>query len=242
MKISALVINKNEDDYLGYCLESLVSCVDEIVIIDSSDSKITESTLAEYATKYPDKIKLFYLPEKDDYSDFRNYGLERCIGEWILWIDGDEVLANKDGNEAKKEDLVKIIEENHEIESFDIFTYHFLYNYFTLDGRQNGVHFSQDRLFIKDNAKFIGRMHEHLTYENKTSLEKRGIVNPVIWHFGGVKNPEQTRKKYAQCMRIFPEGFNTKNPDEYCAGHELLRGFRPTIHYNGKLPKILKLW
>ncbi len=93
MKISAVIITKNQEEKITDCLKSVSWC-DEIVVVDTGSQDKT----VEIAKKL--KAKVFKYP-KGCYSDWRNYGLEKSKGEWILYIDSDERVTQKLEDEIK---------------------------------------------------------------------------------------------------------------------------------------------
>lgn len=104
MKISAVLIVKNEEAMLARCLES-VKEADEIIICDTGS---TDGTL-EIAKKYTDKIYTDCPPEvwrEEDgkklfhFANARNWAKAKATGDWILSIDADEFLH--DYSEVKK--------------------------------------------------------------------------------------------------------------------------------------------
>ncbi|MCW8956163.1 MAG: glycosyltransferase family 2 protein [Gammaproteobacteria bacterium] len=92
VKISVVIICKNEAKRIRRCLES-VRWADEIVVVDSGS---TDETLA-IAREFTDKIF--------DRHDWQGFGYQRRIAEdlatndWILAIDSDEVLTSELQNE-----------------------------------------------------------------------------------------------------------------------------------------------
>lgn len=82
IKISAIVLTKNEEEQIGGCLNS-VNWVDEIIVVDSGSSDRT----VEIAKDYTDKI---LFEKSDDFSSKRNLGQDMAKGEWILYLDADE--------------------------------------------------------------------------------------------------------------------------------------------------------
>ncbi|MGE5405050.1 MAG: glycosyltransferase family 2 protein, partial [Candidatus Saccharibacteria bacterium] len=85
-KLSICLVVKNEERFLQSCLNSIAGIADEIIIVDTGS---TDRTI-EIAKQYTDEV--FFLEWNDDFSDARNFGLERASGEWIFVIDGDEEL------------------------------------------------------------------------------------------------------------------------------------------------------
>src|SRR3989344_7701006 len=82
IKISGIVITKNEEEMIADCLDSLSFC-DEIIVVDSG----SEDRTKDIAKKMGAKIVEY---SSDDFSEMRNMGMERAIGEWLLYIDADE--------------------------------------------------------------------------------------------------------------------------------------------------------
>ena len=82
MKLSAVIIAKNEEEKIVDCLKSVQFC-DEIILIDSGSTDKTN----ELAKKHNAKIVSFV---SKNFSALRNKGLEHAQGEWVLYIDADE--------------------------------------------------------------------------------------------------------------------------------------------------------
>ncbi|MBU1726281.1 MAG: glycosyltransferase family 2 protein, partial [Candidatus Omnitrophica bacterium] len=85
MKLSVVVITKNEEENIRECLES-VKFADEIVIVDDFSIDNTVSICREYT----DKI---YTRELDGFAKQKQFGVDRAKGEWILVLDADERLT-----------------------------------------------------------------------------------------------------------------------------------------------------
>src|SRR3989344_2193313 len=94
--ISLCMITKNEEKYLGQCLDSVKELVDEIIILDSGSTDKTK----EIAKKF--KAKMLDFKWNDDFSEARNESLKHATKDWILVLDADEII--------EKDDLEKIKE------------------------------------------------------------------------------------------------------------------------------------
>ena len=90
VSISLCMIVKDEEETLGRCLNSIHDLVDEIVIIDTGSTDKTK----EIASKFTDKIYDFKWC--DDFSKARNYSFSKASKEYILWLDADDVILEKD--------------------------------------------------------------------------------------------------------------------------------------------------
>lgn len=90
MKISSLIIAKNEEANIARCIESQLSCIDDILIIlDDSTTDLTESIIQNYPTVRYEKVAW------KGYSQTKSYGLTLIETDWVLWLDADEELTLK---------------------------------------------------------------------------------------------------------------------------------------------------
>ena len=84
--ISASLIIKNEEEMLPKCLKSIKG-VDEIVIVDTGSTDKSIEIAKEHGAKVFTDYKW-----NDHFSEARNESKKHCTGDWLLIIDGDEIL------------------------------------------------------------------------------------------------------------------------------------------------------
>ena len=94
MKISALLIARNEQHIIKDCLESL-SFADEIIVI--LDRSVDDT--ASICKKYTRKI---FSGSWNCEGERRNYGIKKCSNGWIFEIDADEIVSKSLNNEILK--------------------------------------------------------------------------------------------------------------------------------------------
>lgn len=87
-KITAAVIVKNGQKTVSECLESLKWC-DEIIMVDDYS---TDKTV-EIAKKFGAKI--FKRKLRGNFAQQRNFALSKSSGEWVLFIDADEMVTGE---------------------------------------------------------------------------------------------------------------------------------------------------
>jgi len=85
--ISVVILTKNEEKNITECLESVSWCDERIVIDDHSTDKTVDIVKKKGA-------KVFLHYSQNDFSDQRNYGLEKAKGDWVLFVDADERVSS----------------------------------------------------------------------------------------------------------------------------------------------------
>lgn len=83
--ISATVLTYNNAATLERCLES-IRWVEEIVVVDS----LSEDQSVEIARGYTESV--FQHPW-EGFIGQRNFSKQQTTGQWILWVDADEVVS-----------------------------------------------------------------------------------------------------------------------------------------------------
>jgi glycosyltransferase involved in cell wall biosynthesis len=86
MTVSLAMIVRNEVTTLPGLLDSVAGCVDEIVIVDTGSSDGTP----DLARRYTDTVVT--IPWPDDFSAARQEAFDRATGDWVCWLDADDVV------------------------------------------------------------------------------------------------------------------------------------------------------
>lgn len=87
MKLTAIIIAKNEENMIADCLETVSFC-DEIIVVDSGSTDRTADIAERFGAKVVKRLNA-------NFSELRNGGLMRAKGEWILYIDADERVSSE---------------------------------------------------------------------------------------------------------------------------------------------------
>jgi len=166
--ITAIILTKNEEKNIKDCLKSLSWCDEKIVIDDKSEDRTLE-----IAQKLGTKA---YSHRLINFSDQRNFGLEKAKNDWILFIDADERIP-----QALWYEIMQYV--NEPIENFSGF---FLKRIDVMWGKElkhgeSGT-LKLLRLGKKENGKWKGIVHEKWNISGKT-----GTLNNPLYHY-----PHQT--------------------------------------------------
>jgi|YelNatPaOPRAMG01_1025707.scaffolds.fasta_scaffold39083_2 glycosyltransferase involved in cell wall biosynthesis len=97
LKISSIIIAKNEEQNIKRCIESLLNCIDEIIVL--IDSSTIDKTLE--IVKSFEKIK-YEVVTWQGYSKTKQYGISLASNNWIFWIDADEAVTPELNNEINE--------------------------------------------------------------------------------------------------------------------------------------------
>lgn len=94
--VSVVVPIYNVEKYLVSCVDSLIGQTYsnlEIILVDDESPDRSPAVCDEYAAKDP-RVKVLHK-ENGGLSDARNAGLEIARGEWIAFVDGDDIVHRK---------------------------------------------------------------------------------------------------------------------------------------------------
>ena len=85
-KLTLCMIVRDEEERLGRCLTSVRGLVDEIVVVDTGSKDATIAVAQEHGAK------IGHFAWCDDFSAARNASLALATGDWIMWLDADDIL------------------------------------------------------------------------------------------------------------------------------------------------------
>ena len=91
--VSIIIPFYNEENYFESSINSALNQTylnTEIIIVNDGSEKVYEEKLEKFKIKYPNKIKL-YTQENKGVSAARNLGLKKASGEYIAFLDADDM-------------------------------------------------------------------------------------------------------------------------------------------------------
>lgn len=187
VRLSAILIVKNEASCLETCLDSLKGVVDEIVVVDTGSTDETVE-IAKAAG-----AKMGYFEWCDDFAAARNASLELASGDWALWIDADEALSQSSG---------RMIQEAIMRPCFG--GYNLLIRNLVGDGCMDEFVHVPVRLFRRTpQTHFDGRIHEQVV----PSLRAQGMIlatleGASILHSGYLPETMAERNKIERTLQM----------------------------------------
>lgn len=97
IKISAIIIARNEELNIKRCIRSICNVIDDIVVM--VDSTTTDKTF-EIASSFQNVC--CEIVTWQGYAKTKSYAVSKCKYDWVLWIDADEEATPNLVNELKE--------------------------------------------------------------------------------------------------------------------------------------------
>jgi glycosyltransferase involved in cell wall biosynthesis len=161
--ISLCMIVKNEEETIGRCLQCVQQFVDEIIIVDTGSTDKTKTVVKKFTKK------VFDFEWINDFSAARNFAFSKATKDYILWLDADDVLDEK--NQKKFVELKKSLTP-------DVDSVSMLYHLTFEDNGEPNFSSRRNRLVKRDRGfKWHGYVHEYLEVYGNIIQSDIGITH-----------------------------------------------------------------
>ena len=174
--LSVCVIAKDAENDIGRCLASVADVADEVIVaVDRTTTDDTHNIICRFREGTHIPVTEFFIDPvlETGFDVARNKTLERAAGDWILWIDTDEVLHNP-------QRLRTLLRHNH-FNGYSIPQHHFSVEPLGVQKTDYPV-----RVFRNNRGiRFFGRVHEHPETALNAGVGRVVIVDGVsVLHYG----------------------------------------------------------
>ncbi len=186
-RISVCLIAKNEETFIGQCLDSVKDFAFEMVVVDTGSEDRTREIARDKGAR------VFESSWEDHFSKARNEALRHVSGDWVLVLDADEVISSDGLNE-----LLNAVNDRKSIG--------FRLPLINEGAEEQGTSFVP-RLFRNAPGLFyVGRIHEQVFSSVEVRRRQWGMENRIgkapIVHFGYSKEMTRDRDKVARNLRL----------------------------------------
>lgn len=197
MTLSVCLIVKNESEVLARCLDCVGAFADEIAVVDTGSCDGT----VEIAKTYTGNVGFFDW--RDDFSAARNYSLSLAHGDYLMWLDADDVVEK---DSAKKISEIKN-------ERFDMA---FLPYEAAFDGEIATYVYYRERIFRREcGYRFCGAVHEAVIPRGRIIYRDAAIRHKKVKAGDPFRNLRILQKSVASGAALSPR-------EKFYYGRELL--------------------
>ncbi|MCW3016497.1 MAG: glycosyltransferase, partial [Solirubrobacterales bacterium] len=170
LTLSLCMIVRDEEAMLGRCLGAVAGAVDEIVVVDTGSVDATVRIAESFGAR------VLRHEWTGDFAAARNASFDAATGDWLLYLDADEVLVADDATRLRAltghtwREAMYLVETNHTGDLGD------------------GTAVTHDALRLFRNRpeyRFEGRIHEQIAHRLPGFLPERLEHTDVrVEHFG----------------------------------------------------------
>ncbi|MBI5191894.1 MAG: tetratricopeptide repeat protein [Nitrospirae bacterium] len=247
--ISLCMIVKNEEANLAQCIKSVHRIVSEVIVVDTGSEDRTIEIAREYGAQ------VYNFKWNDNFSDARNMSLDLATKDWILILDADEIIAERDI------ESLRLLCESKEYDAFSFLTRNYINDsrgavwiqndnsYKEGSGNSGWFPSRKVRLFRNDRRiRFSGVIHELVEDSVRNLKLIIGETAIPVHHYGAGKSGLSLREKRIKyinyCrMKIEEEPENPKAYYEYgieCCEYglaaEAVEAFKKVLDINPDFP------
>ncbi|MBD5585750.1 MAG: glycosyltransferase family 2 protein [Clostridia bacterium] len=198
MPLSVCLIVKDEEAVVSRCLNCVQKFADEIIVVDTGSADKT----VEEVKKFTDKV--YFYEWNDNFADARNYAFEKATGDFVMWLDADDVVPD--------EDCIKI-KQLMEKADFDMAFLPYI------SGSEEGIKtfvYYRERIFRRSgNYKFRGAVHEAVTPQGNIVYSDAEIWHKKLKAGNSLRNLNILQKRIAH-------GICLNEREKFYYGRELL--------------------
>lgn len=190
MKLSGVIIAKNEEKMIEDCIRSLKFCDEVLVVLDKDSTDRTKEITLKLGARVAEG-------ELGDFARRRNIGMQKAEGEWVLYVDADERVS---------EDLAFEIKERIRESTFSAYKI-LRKNYYFGDHPWPYIE-KLERLFLKEKfIKWRGELHESPEFEGEV-----GILKGYLYHYThrDLSSMVEKTNKWSETEALLR--FNTEHP------------------------------
>ncbi len=253
LTISLCIIAKNEENYIGQCIQSVKGLVKEVIVVDTGSSDKTVEIAKSLGAK------VFFRPWDNDFSAPRNLSLSKATGDWILVLDADEAIDKPDHSKIRKlirqKDCVYSLTQRHYVHEPTISNFRPCRGEFPHWERNAPGYFDSDCIRLFPNGQgieFRNVVHE-LVEPCIHEMNRHKIVIPhiLIHHFGHLKRRNESLSKYdlyteLAIKKVENEPENWKAHYEMAVQYQVNRDFPKAIEAFKRcvqlLPSYIPAW
>lgn len=190
--VALCMIVKNERHNLPRLLESVRGCFDEIHITDTGSTDGTLQFLEQQQERKGDgtPIHLHHFTWIEDFAAARNFSFSHAQSEFVMWLDGDDVLGNAEAFKLWRDTAM-------ELADYWLVPYHYAYA-----GDRPICSFARERV-VRRSRGFQWRYFIHEGIDLKGCVGQPTVQQCATWTVNHKRTAEDLEKDRSRNIRIF---------------------------------------
>src|SRR5215217_4806471 len=191
LTLSLAMIVKDEEEMLPRCLAAVKDAVDEMIVVDTGSTDRTVEIAESFGAK------ILHHEWTGDFAEARNVSFDAATGDWVVYLDADEVLVTEDVERLRE--LTKRTWR----EAFYLVETNFTGD--LADGE--ALNHNALRVFRnRDEYRFEGRLHEQIA--NKLPAynpERLELTSVRIEHYGYLASVRDAKEKSRRNIELLEQ-------------------------------------
>jgi tetratricopeptide (TPR) repeat protein len=190
LTLSLCMIVRDEEEMLPRCLAAAAPAVDEIVVVDTGSTDRTIEIARSFGARVIER------EWTGSFAEARNVSFEAATGDWLIYLDADEVLVSEDVKRLRSLTTQVWREAFYLLET----------SYTGEDGDGTGMTHPALRVFRnRPGYRFEGRMHEQIAHTLPTQapgrIEHTSIRVEHYGYLGSVRNAKEKSRRNIELLR-----------------------------------------
>ncbi len=199
MKLSICMIVKNQAEILEKTLPSLVAGAEEVIVLD------TGSTDAAVKTAERLGAKVFFFPWPNDFSLARNESIKLATGDWILWVDADELI------EVETLQKLKLVLAQDKADAYNLL----ICESHPYDKEESECYFRTKVFRNHKGIHFERPFNEQVCAKDGKVLPAENLSDIKIYHFGKYLAEAKMKAKKERNIQLLEQALKKKDQDPY---------------------------
>ncbi len=191
LRLSLCMIVRDEQEMLPRCLAAIADAVDEIVVVDTGSSDAT----VEIARSFGARVLLHEWT--GSFAQARNVSFDAAEGDWLIYLDADEVLVSEDVP------LLRSLTGRTWREAFYLSETNYIGD---LDDGTAVTHNALRVFRNRPEYRFEGRLHEQIAGRLPGYLPERleatGVRIEHYGYLGSVRNAREKSRRNIELLRL----------------------------------------
>ena len=201
LTLSLCMIVRDEEEMLPRCLEAIAPVVDEIIVVDTGSRDATIEIARSFGAR------VIEYEWTDSFAEARNVSFDAATGDWVMYLDADEVLVSEDAERLRAltghtwREAFYLVRNNH------------------VGGTDDGYATTDNVLRMFRNRpqyRFEGRVHEQISHRLPRYAPGRIHQTTVqVQHYGYLETVRSAKAKSQRNIELLHKQSDESAPDAF---------------------------